>query len=269
IRAMEALLARSTLPPDHRVSVLFGLAKAFDDLKDYERSFHYLHEANRLKRSLLKLDLRVDLVIHAGMMEILDASFFDIEEETGDPATTPILIVGMARSGTTLVEQILASHSRVHGAGELTCLQQMFSSWMERIRSGSFPRRASALPREELRQFGARYLQALRMHSPTAPYITDKMPFNFRFVGFLRLILPHARIIHCMRDSVDTCISCYKRLFSGGVYFSYDLVELGRFYNSYLSLAEHWRTVLPGAMFEIQYEDLVADQEGKTRALLT
>jgi tetratricopeptide (TPR) repeat protein len=227
IRAMEALLASSSLLPDYRVSVLFGLAKAFDDLEDYERSFQYLHEANRLKRRLLNIDIRVDLEINARMMEILDASFFDIEEETADAVITPILIVGMARSGSTLVEQILASHSRVHGAGELTDLQQMFSPWMERIRSGTFPRRASALPREELRQLGARYLQVLRMHSPSAPYITDKMPFNYRFLGFLRLILPHAKIIHCLRDPVDTCVSCYKRLFSSGVFFSHDLVELG------------------------------------------
>jgi tetratricopeptide (TPR) repeat protein len=268
MRAMEALLAEPGMSPEHKASVLFGLAKAYDDLKDYAKSFEFLHEANRLKRSLLDLDLTIDFEANRKLIETLDDAFFDVAEPAGDPSAAPIFIVGMARSGTTLVEQILSSHSQVHGAGELIYLQRMFGDWMQKVSSGSFPRRASMIPRQELRRLGAQYLAKLRRHSATAAFITDKMPFNFRFVGFLRLILPNAKVIHCMRDPLDICISSYKRLFSNGVFYSYNLRELGLFYNSYRSLMTHWRTALPGTMFEIQYEDLVANQEERTRELL-
>jgi len=180
------------------------------------------------------------------------------------------VIVGMPRSGTSLVEQIIASHSQVHGAGELLDLTRITDDWVEQVRAGSFPKRASELAAEDLSQRGSRYVAALRRHSSTATYVTDKEPFNYRLLGFLRLILPNAKIIHCMRDPVDTCMSSYKRLFGAGMFFSYDLQDLGNYYNSYRKLMDHWRAVLPRqSMFEVQYEDLVADQEGKTRELLS
>lgn len=269
VRAMESLLHDPSLAPMERAAVMFGVAKAFDDLGDYDKAFEVLHAANRYKHGLLSPAIRnrpYDL--NMKLIDLMTPSFFDRADEAGDPSTVPILIVGMPRSGTSLVEQIIASHSQVHGAGELIDLSRIFDDWVERVRAGTFPRRASEIPAEELRRRGSAYVAVLRRHSPDAPHITEKEPFNFRYVGFLRLVLPNAKIIHCMRDPVDTCMSSYKRLFGAGMAFSYDMQELGSYYNSYRQLMDHWRTVLPGVMFDIQYEDLVANQETKTRELL-
>ena len=180
------------------------------------------------------------------------------------------LRLGMPRSGSTLIEQILASHPQVHAAGELKNLDRVVEAVSDASgRPVPFPQCISALDADGFRRLGQAYLASL----PTLPAgktrITDKMPGNFLYVGLIRLILPNARIIHTMRDPVDTCVSCFSRLFTYGQPFSYDLAELGRYYRWYHELMEHWRSVLPaGAMLDVAYEDVVDNLEEQARRLI-
>jgi len=194
---------------------------------------------------------------------VFSAELIRRNEGLGDPSADSIFIVGMPRSGTTLVEQVLASHPEVFAAGEV----MNFREAMEAV--AAFPEAMPSLTAEQLREIGARYAKSMRALAPTAERITDKMPSNFRFVGLIHLALPNARIIHVRRDPIDTCLSCYSKIFTGDQPFSYDLGELGRFYRAYEALMAHWRRVLPeGAMIEVQYEELVADFEKQARRIV-
>jgi Sulfotransferase family len=181
-----------------------------------------------------------------------------------------VFIVGMPRSGTSLVEQILASHPAVHGAGELPDFDRLATTaTVANPAIALFPECIGRLTPAQLTAVGERYLARLRALAPEAQRVTDKMPINFRHLGLIRLALPQARIIHVRRDPVDTCLSCYSILFMGNQPHAYELGELGRYYHSYQRLMAHWRTVLPpDAMLEVDYEDVVADLEGQARRMV-
>jgi hypothetical protein len=182
----------------------------------------------------------------------------------GDPSAAPIFIVGMPRSGTTLIEQILASHPKVFGAGELREMANLAGHI-----GAAFPEAMPGLSGEELRRIGEQYVRSVTRLAPSAERITDKMPGNFSLAGLIHLALPNARIIHACRDARDTAFSCFSLLFSGTLEFTYDLAELGRYYRAYLKLMGHWREVLPeGIMLEVQYEDVVGDLENQARRII-
>jgi hypothetical protein len=193
-----------------------------------------------------------------------------VRRELGDPSTVPAFIVGMPRSGTTLVEQTLASHQAIFGAGERSELSQAIERLNgERFGAGPFPEAVWTMTGEKFRKMGAEYVAALHPLAPNAARITDKMPGNFLYLGLIRLILPNARIIHVRRDPVDTCLSCFSKLFKGEQAFSYDLAELGRYHRSYQRLMAHWRSVLPeDAMLEVEYEALVRDFDTQARRIV-
>jgi hypothetical protein len=188
----------------------------------------------------------------------------------GHASALPVFIVGMPRSGTTLIEQILASHPQVFGAGELPDLGDAAARLSEPgDANGAFPEIVASLPDEVLRQVGARYADAAGARAPMAERVTDKMPLNFYFVGLIHLALPNARIIHASRDPLDTCLSCFATLFTGDHRVAYELSELGRYYKAYEGLMEHWRRVLPdGVMLEVRYEDVVADVGREARRIV-
>lgn len=265
----------ATLGSDDQISLHFALGKAYSDLSQYERSFHHWCEGNALKRAQLAYDENHNL----GLFERIRASFTSelMERNAGGgyPSDVPVFVIGMPRSGTTLVEQILASHSRVYGAGEI----QAFHHAIEQFRSrndiaSEFPEMVAALSPEALRGLGADYAAlAAAAAGPGASRvdrIVNKLPGNFLFAGLIRLTLPNAPIIHVRRDPLDTCLSCFSLLFSyDDLSFTYDLGELGRYYRAYATLIEHWHNVLPpGGMLDVRYEDLVADLEGQARAIV-
>jgi hypothetical protein len=188
----------------------------------------------------------------------------------GDPSSLPIFLIGMPRSGTTLVEQILASHPKVHGAGELQLLNDIvIAAGVPGGEAGAFPEFVAAAAPSALRRLGTNYVEGLRRRAASAERVTDKMPSNYYFAGLIHLALPNAKIIHCRRDPVDTCVSCFSKLFSAQQNHTYDLGELGRYYQRYEQLMAHWRRVLPkGRILDIHYEDVVADLEGQARRLV-
>ncbi|HEX4095708.1 MAG TPA: sulfotransferase, partial [Caulobacteraceae bacterium] len=232
---------------------------------DPGRAFAHLDQGNRLQRSRLDFDLDEHLAAPLAMARAFDADTIQRLAGAGDPTERPVFIIGMPRSGTTLVEQILASHPRVHGAGELPLMGQL-AVRLPRAGDGLI----EALSPGELARLGGEHAARLEALAPEAARITDKLPGNFLFAGLIHLMLPNARIIHCVRDPLDTCFSCYETRFAEGNAFAYDQRELGLHYRAYAQLMEHWRTVLPPDRFtEVRYENVVADLETQARRLLT
>lgn len=267
LEVLEDLAQRSeALPLNEQIELHFALAKAYDDLERYEAGFEHLQSGNALKRRMVAYDEASQL----GALRNIEAAFTSemiaAQGGLGNPSDLPIFIVGMPRSGTTLVEQMLASHPRVFGGGELS-YASVFVSHGEA--GAKFPFEVGSLSGEQLHDLGSLYVARLRALAPLADRITDKLPFNFSLAGLIHLVLPNARIIHLRRDPVDTCFSCYANLFSQGIEFSNDLGELGRHYRAYQRLMAHWRCVLPQeAMLEVQYEELVGDFEAQSRRIV-
>jgi len=270
LATLEALAADSDgLAPDKLVYIHFALGKALEDVGDYPRAFEHWLKANALRRRELEYNEVATQATFRQIADLFDSALFDRFPAVGDPSPAPIFIVGMPRSGSTLVEQILASHPLVHAAGELNNLDLLVRGVKDAAgRPIPFPRCVSALDADGLRTMGAAYLASLPAVAEGKIRITDKAPGNFFRVGMIRLILPNARIVHTLRDPVDTCISCFSRFFNA-VPFSYDLAELGCYYRWYHELMEHWRSVLPaGAMLDVSYEEVVDNLEEQARRLI-
>jgi len=271
VAALEALAEQADrLGDKDRMHLNFALAKARENDGDCDGAFAQLSAGNRLKRKLIGYDEARELDRLRRTQSVFDADFISSRGGGGDASAVPIFIVGMPRSGTTLIEQILASHPQVFGAGELGFFEQAVDAVRGTLPGApAFPELAPALAEEHFYALGRHYVDKLRERAPNAARITDKMPGNFIFAGLIQLALPRATIIHAVRDPLDTCVSCFGVHFTRGQPQTYDLAELGRYYRHYRSLMAHWRRVLPpGRIFEMRYEELVADTEAVTRRLL-
>ena len=260
IAIMEAAADDPAISHRDRMYLGFAIGNAHLELGDGERAFGRLDTANRLKRQTLAYDPDTDEARFAEIAALYSADNIACLSGAGDPSRRPIFVFGMPRSGTTLVEQILASHPSVHGAGEPAHLRDIAEA----------PGLSLALLRstpEERDALGRRYIGLAG--TGDAPHFVDKMPLNFLHAGLISLILPGARMIHCRRDPLDTCLSIYALLFTSGQPFAYDQNELGRAYNLYRAMMAHWRRALPPhAMLEIDYEALVRGTEDEIRKLL-
>ena len=267
LERMEAALAEADARHaggEDLLNLEFALGKAWLEAGDPERAFAHLERGNGLQRSMVEFDLGEHLAMMEAMAGVFDAETIGRLGGAGHSSERPVFIIGMPRSGTTLIEQILASHPLVHGAGELPLMSQLAGRL-----PGAGAGLAEALSPDSLTALGAEYDRRVAALAPRAARITDKMPGNFLFAGLIRLMLPGARIIHCLRDPLDTCLSCYETKFSKGNRFAYDQRELGLYYRGYERLMAHWRTVLPANGFtEVRYEDVVADLEGQARRLV-
>ena len=253
---------------NRRLSLHFALGKCYDDIKEYDKAFpHYLAGCN-LKRARLSYDSAAAAQQFSELKKIFTKDFIDGLRGSGDPSSMPIFVLGMPRSGTTLTEQIIASHPDVFGAGELPDLLRV-AHRKTHPDTTTFPDNLRYLDAATLSAWGKEYITGLAERALQAKHITDKMPANFFAVPLIHLMLPSAKIIHVNRNPVDTCLSCFTRLFHRKQEHTYDLAELGRYYADYARLMDHWRKVLPaGAFYDVQYEDIVADQEGEARKLL-
>jgi tetratricopeptide (TPR) repeat protein len=266
---IELARDEASLSADERIDLHFALGKVLADVGDHRGSFQHLLKGNALRRQQTDYDEAAALGRLARIRAVFSAELFQRKLGLGDPSRTPIFILGMPRSGTTLIEQILASHPQVFGAGELRYMAAVAGD-IRGANDAAFPEAVPDLTGEALRDLGANYLRAIRPLAPDAGMITDKMPGNFSHVGLIRLALPNARIIHASRDLRDVALSCFSLLFSRGHDFSYDLAELGRFCRAYQELMDHWEQALPeGVMLKVQYEDLVGDLEGHARHIVT
>jgi len=269
IEAMERLWERVDIAGAARIQLAFALGKVSEDLGQYDDAFRYFAAGNRLKRDTFQYDIAQHEDYVDRVIEVFNSEFFAARGDWGSPDATPIVICGMPRSGTTLVEQILASHPQVAGAGEVSDLQEAVWRTVPALTQTNFPEGASAIDRTDFAHIGEAYVARLRArHARGVRHVTDKLPSNIQFLGMLRVMLPRARVIHCRRNALDTCWSIYKTYFAGHQPFAYNLAELGRYYRSYERLMSHWAAVLPGDLLEFDYEAVVEDQEAATRRLL-
>ena len=245
----------NSLPDNEKVELHFALAKAYDDLKRYDPAFEHLQKGNRIYRQLVPYDEQAVFDFFHEIAKAFTPAAMDAKHGMGHPSDVPVFVVGIPRSGTTLVEQILASHPDVFGAGELLFMQDLI---LGGYAGADYPADLASLPPDTLRRFGGFYATRIGSLAPQAKRIVDKLPANFRHLGLIHLALPNAHIIHIQRDPLDTCFSCYSKLFASGLNYTYDLGELGRYYKAYAALMAHWRAVLPqDVMLEVQYETLV------------
>ena len=261
LAALEALARRDDLPVQKAPFIHFALGKALEDIGDYARSFEHLRIGNELKRGQVHYDERAVAQLFSRIAKTFDGDLLERLEGHGDPSPAPVFVLGMPRSGSTLIEQILASHPQIHGAGELEDLAACLPA--------GFPESIRNLDPAALRRIGQDYLNRLPALPEGKLRIVNKLPDNFLRIGLIRLVLPNARIIHTVRNPIDTCISCYSKLFTNGQNFTYNLGELGRYHRRYSAMMGHWQTVLPsGAMHHVAYEDVIEDLEGEARKLI-
>jgi len=270
VESLEALMDEGIDDKRGKGHVCYALAKELEDLHKYERSFHFLKMGSDTRRSLMQYDIQRDLDTIAAIQNTFNTKVFDGAVEGADNSEA-IFILGMPRTGTTLVERILASHSDVFAAGELNNFAIQLMK-MVRAQSGN-----NKLARDELvemssrldfKLFGESYVESTRPFTGHTDRFIDKLPLNYLYVGLIHLALPSARIINLQRDPMDTCYAIYKQLFVGAYPFSYKLEELGQYYVAYHKLMTHWNAVLPGVVHTIHYETLVNDIENEARRLL-
>lgn len=267
----EKVTATST-PQLDKTQIHFALGKAHEDGKDYEQAFKHYQEGNALKRetsshSKEQLDVRIST-----QLDVCTADLFERLKDVGHDAPDPIFILGLPRAGSTLLEQILASHSKVDGTMELHDILDLAKRLRGRDKASEptprYPRILSELPPERFAQFGQQFIEDTRAYRGNAPYFIDKMPNNFFHIGLIKLILPNAKVIDARRHPMACCFSGYKQLFGEGQEFSYGLEEIGNYYRQYVDLMDHWDDVLPGFVLRVQHEDVIADLEGQVHRIL-
>ena len=275
LASLEALARDvASLAAADQIDLHFALANALADIGEYERSFRRYLAGNALKRQTLTYQEARVLGRIERTRQIFTPELMRIKKGNGNPSRLPIFIVGMPRSGSTLVEQILASHPDVYAAGERGYFREAVRALDAQTGGAHFPENVPDLTAEQLRALGANYLDrvvklAEAESSVPAQRITDKLPANFRYAGLIHLALPKARIIHTCRDAVDTCLSCFSTLFTSQP-FTYELGELGRYYRAYAELMQHWHAVLPpGLILNVRYEELVSDLEPQARRIIS
>jgi tetratricopeptide (TPR) repeat protein len=253
IAEMEEQLADERLNDEHRANFLFALGKACEDRGEFARAFDYYSRGNDNRRARENYDPVHTADSHDELMRIFTREFVESHAGSGDPSTAPIFIVGLPRSGSTLIEQILGSHPDVEGTHELPDLGRVA--------------RSTASRRQDRQKYPG-VIRTQRHRQEGTPRFTDKMPNNFAHIGLLSLILPNAKIIHAKRHPLDSCFGCFKQLFARGQPFTYDLFEIGEFYFEYDRLMKHWHHVLPGKVLDVQYEHVVGDLEAEVRRML-
>ena len=269
VERMRTLAANGNLGFMDRVHVNFALAKAFEDRGDYATSFGYYAQGNALKKAQSRYDADR---MHEEMDEVkgvCTSQFFADRISNGADAPDPIFILGLPRAGSTLLEQILSSHSDVDGTLELPNILSLSQRLRRRSGSNSYAAALGSLSPQECEQFGNAYIEDTRIHRAGAPLFIDKMPNNFRHIGLIKLILPKAKIIDARREPMACCFSGFKQLFAEGQEFSYDLTDIGRYYRDYVDLMAHWDEALPDFVLRVQHEDVVADLEQEVRRILT
>ncbi|GLX80195.1 hypothetical protein tinsulaeT_35350 [Thalassotalea insulae] len=272
IEKMQHVVKQPAVTQDDQVQLHFALGKAFENLKQFEQSFFHYQQGNTIKRQLINYD--------AGVMKHnfdLQQAFFSAEraqklKASGHKANDAIFILGLPRTGSTLVEQILSSHSQIDGTLELP----QILSYVQELNGRKFkhsdaryPKILAELSEKDIADFGARYLAETQVYRQGAPYFIDKMPNNFRHIGLIKSILPNAKIIDTRREPLSCCFSVFKQLFAEGQEFSYSFADIAAYYQGYQSLMEHWHQVYPGEIFTVNYETLVAESEQTIRDIFT
>ena len=272
IDQMKAILREDERTPEHNISLYFAIAKELEDLEQWDDSFKYYRQACEAVTAVAAYDVNNDIELIDKIIAVCNRDWLD--DTTGDSAPddtdkTPIFIVGLPRTGTTLTERILSSHSRVSSLGETLFLQMVLrrESGVTSVENMN-PAMVEALAGKDMRRVAKGYIDSVRYRLGPEPMFIEKLPFNFLYLGFIARAWPDARLVHLVRNPMDACFSMYKQVFTWAYKYSYSLESLGRYYIAHDRLARHWRSVLGDRIVEVAYEDLVRDQHDQTRRLL-
>ena len=269
ISSMEKKIELTEVPEREKVHFLFSLGKALEDMGNYDESFEYYKRGNDLNRGRTTYDPKAIEALSERLKQFFTEERFHENKDFGDNSNSPIFVVGLPRSGSTLIEQILASHSKIEGTMELPNImniaRKLGNSTKDRT---AYPEVIESLQGSDLTDLGKSFIDETQFLRTGKQYFIDKMPNNFSHIGLIKLILPNAKVIDARRNPMDTCFSCFKQLFARGQAFTYDLSEIARYYVNYVNLMDHWDKVLPGYVFKVQHEDLINNQEGVTRDLI-
>jgi tetratricopeptide (TPR) repeat protein len=271
LRHLESLLqSGARLSIENQIEAHFALGKAYEDIGRHELAFRHLLDGNALKRRQLSYDENAVLGMFDRIRSVFTSRLVEKLGHAGHPSAVPVFVIGMPRSGTTLIEQILASHPLVFGAGELKHFEKAVKSVLAAAGSMTeYPEAVAVMKKRNFSALGATYVAQIGLLAPSAARIVNKMPHNYLFAGLIHLALPNAAIIHAVRDPADTCVSCFSRLFADRMNYAYDLAELGRYYRGYRAVMSHWQRVLPpGRILEVKYEDVVAGLERQARRIV-
>ncbi len=270
IRAMEGQVARDDLKQSADIHFRFALAKAYEDRGDYERAWDFYESGNERQRATVFHDPVAMELRHEQIAAVFTPALFQKFAGQGDDSSAPIFIVGLPRSGSTLVEQILASHSQVEGTAELPTLVRLaFSIGRYRADKKGYPDSVGGLRGRDFKAYGRQYLEESAAFRATGrPFFTDKTPNNFSHVGLIHLILPNAKVINARRHPFDSCLGGFKQLFAKGQHFTYEMAELAAYYRQYHETMQYWHRVLPGKVLDVHYEETVTDLEAQVRRIL-
>lgn len=257
--------------PDDQGHLAFAIGKAYEDREEYDKSFEYYQRGNDIRRKHHRHDAKINIYDTVRQIQFFDHDFLEKHKDQGCDSPDPIFIVGLPRAGSTLLEQILATHSQVEGTAELTdiiAISRKIGERKNRRSVSKYPEILTDMTAEDFRNFGESYIETTRIQRSEKPYFIDKMPNNFLHIGLIHSILPNAKIIDARRHPMGGCFSGFKQLFANGQTFTYNLTDIGLYYRDYVKLMDHWDEVLPGLVHRVQYEDMVADTENQIRALL-
>ena len=264
ISQMESLYSKSDLHPLHKINLCFSLAKAYEDLNNKDNFFKFLNEGNALRKKELNYDIIQSNNVHSTIINLFSSNQTVINKPKKNSKIKPIFIVGMPRSGTTLVEQIISNHHKVYGAGELLTLRKVIDPILESyLKDNKYK-----ISKKDLSLAREQYIDSLSNLNVSEKIITDKMPVNFRLIGFILSAIPEAKIIHIKRDARAICWSNYKHYFSAGNGFSFDQDDLVKFYTLYSEMMDFWHKLFPKKIYDISYEELTKNQKNETQKLL-
>jgi tetratricopeptide (TPR) repeat protein len=271
LNIMNSQLKRVDLSLKEKTYFHFALAQGYELNGDYDKAFLHFNSGNKIKNNQSKYSIDGTNDEFQAQIDVCDKSFFDNFKIGGHQSKDPIFILGLPRSGSTLIEQILASHSMIDGTLELPNILSLAHSLRGNDvygKKGNYPRVLAEFTSEQREQMGKTYIEETKIHRKDAPMFTDKMPNNFRHIGLIHLILPNAKIIDARRYPLDCCFSMFKQLFAQGQEFTYGLEEAGSYYNSYIKLMDHWDKVLPNKILRVNNEDVIDDLEGQVKRML-
>jgi hypothetical protein len=272
VTAMEAQLKRNDISAEDRFHLHFALGKAYEDAEEYAPSFQHYAEGNAFRRKTLLYDPDLSTENMRRAKAVFTPEFVRQHKAVGSPSRDPIFVVGLPRSGSTLIEQILSSHSQVEGTMELPDIAMIIREQESRKRRSErtdYPDNLHTMEPGRFVALGEEYLRRAAIQRKIGkPHFIDKMPNNFLHIGFIQLILPNAKIIDTRRHPLGCCLSNFKQHFAQGQGFTYDLTDMGRYYRDYVELMAHFDRVLPGRVHRVFYEDMIDDPEREVRALL-
>jgi len=254
---------------EQKAEIAFALGKASEDIKNFDKAFKYYKDGNDYRRKVINFSIEDEKEEFANIKKIFNRNFFDKFKKSENLDSTPIFILGMPRSGTTLVEQILSSHPKVFGGDELNFLPKLLSKYFYNKAENLFLENINNIKRDKLKEIGQEYINKLKNISNNSERVSDKLPINFKWIGLIKIMFPNSKVVHCIRSPRDNCISIFKTYFTNtNLNFAYNLKEISEFYKLYNDLMIHWKNILKEFVIDIEYEEIIHDPEQQIRSLL-